>query len=99
MKSMNSLSTVSLQILSAAVHYGEPNDVVTLAVTATQCMREVSVGKEVREFKLPSKDEKNLTDKVNWLCVYVSAVFIICELYYSQSHVNTYKRQYIDSVE
>lgn len=54
----------SLQILSAAVHYGEPTDVVTLAVTATQCMREVAVGKEVKEYRAPGKEQKNLTEKV-----------------------------------
>ena len=55
---------ISLQILSAAVHYGEPTDVVTLAVTATQCMREVAVGKEVKEYRAPGKDQKKLTEKV-----------------------------------
>ena len=40
---------------------------VSLALTAAQCMREVSVGREVKELRLPCKDEKSLTEKVGVL--------------------------------
>lgn len=54
-----------LQILSTVLERGEPSEVLSLIVTAAQCMREVAVDKKLIEFRHPGKGEEKLTKTVS----------------------------------
>ena len=51
-------------MLSSVLGYGEPTEVVSLALTAAQCMREVIVAIETKQFKNPSVEKYTETGKV-----------------------------------
>ena len=53
------------QILATVLERGEPTEVLSLAVTAAQCMKEVAVDKKVVELKHPGKKEDKLTKTVS----------------------------------
>ena len=53
------------QILSSIILCGEATEVVSLAVTAAECMREVAVGKETAMFRPPAKDSGSKTETVS----------------------------------
>ena len=50
------------QLVSSVLRSAEPTEVVSLAVTAAQCMRRVRVGLERRQFSQPGAS--SLTEKV-----------------------------------
>jgi len=50
------------EILSSIILCGEATEVVSLAVTAAECMREVAVGKETAMFRPPAKDSGSKTE-------------------------------------
>ena len=56
---------VLLQILATVIERGEPTEVLSLMVTAAQCMREVAVDKKVVELRHPGKGEEKLTKTVS----------------------------------
>ena len=47
------------QTLHSIVHNGEPAEVLELASAASQCMKEVSVGMETRDFRQPLADRNS----------------------------------------
>lgn len=59
------LTHVSLQLLLTVLTCGEVTEMMTLAVTAAQCMNKVAISKEVREFTHKGKAEGKLTETVS----------------------------------
>lgn len=55
------MSLLFSQILHVVIHRAEPTEVVSLALTAAQCMREVAVGKETRELRHPGSSSNTET--------------------------------------
>ena len=53
------------QILSTVLERGEASEVLSLVVTAAQCMREVAVDKKVVELRHPGQGEDKLTKTVS----------------------------------
>ena len=53
------------QILSTVLECGEPSEVLSLVVTAAQCMKEVAVDKKVVELRHPGQGEEKLTKTVS----------------------------------
>ena len=51
---------------------GETTEMMTLAVTAAQCMNKVAISREVREFTHKGKAEGKLKESVSFLCVFGS---------------------------
>lgn len=54
-----------MQILATVLECGEPSEVLSLAVTAAQCMKEVAVDKKVIELMHPGKGEDKLKKTVS----------------------------------
>ena len=54
-----------MQILSTVLERGEASEVLSLVVTAAQCMREVAVDKKVVELRHPGQGEDKLTKTVS----------------------------------
>ena len=53
-----------LQLLKMVLTRGEVTEMMTLAVTAAQCMNKVAISKEIREFTHKGKAEGKLQEKV-----------------------------------
>ena len=55
----------ALQVFSTVLQRGESTEVVSLAVTAAQCMGEVCVGSEQRQLHPPTKGADPKTETVS----------------------------------
>ena len=59
-----SLCLYLLQLLKTVLTRGEVTEMMTLAVTAAQCMNKVAISKEIGEFTHKGKAEGKLQEKV-----------------------------------
>jgi hypothetical protein len=55
-----------LQLLMTVLTRGEVTEMMSLAVTAAQCMNKVAISKEIREFTHKGKAEGKLKEKVSF---------------------------------
>ena len=53
------------QLLVTVLTRGEVTEMMTLAVTAAQCMNKVAISREIREFTHKGKADGRLKEKVN----------------------------------
>ena len=73
------------QLLSSVLRSGEPTEVVSLAVSAAQCMREVAIGDETWTRPHPGEGEEKVTCEVGvvWTMQLLNLLFILFLLFLS----------------
>ena len=67
-----------VQLLMTVLTCGETTEMMTLAITAAQCMNKVAISREVREFTHKGKAEGKLKESVSFFNVFLEAFKLFC---------------------